>query len=149
MGEDARVATRAVERRRAEFVAEVSSNHGRDLSRCLRFIESAKAIGCGGVKFQQFRIDELFAPEALARDPRLIERRAWELPEDYNAVFSDHARELGLRFASTPFYFSAIGALEPWVDFYKISSYQVLWRDFLYEVARTGKPDCLPGPLCD
>lgn len=122
------------------FIAEVSSNHGRDLGRATRFIEAAADAGCTGVKFQQFRIDELFAPEALARDPKLRARREWELPESFNADLADAARDCGVQYSSTPFYMDAIGVLEPHVDFFKISSYQVLWLDFLREVARTGKP---------
>ena len=44
---------------KVDFVAEVSSNHSGSLERCLRFIDTAVAIGCSGVKFQLFRIDEL------------------------------------------------------------------------------------------
>jgi N-acetylneuraminate synthase len=52
------------------FIAEVSSNHHRDLGRCLQFIDTAAEIGCDGVKFQLFKIDELFAPEILAKSDR-------------------------------------------------------------------------------
>ena len=48
------------------FIAEVSSNHSSNLERCLQFIDRAADIGCDGVKFQLFKIDELFAPEVLA-----------------------------------------------------------------------------------
>ena len=49
------------------FVAEVSSNHNRDLGRCLAFVDKAAEIGCSAVKFQLFKIRELFAPEILVR----------------------------------------------------------------------------------
>ena len=122
------------------FIAEVSSNHDCDLERSQEFIRAAADAGCDGVKFQQFKIDELFAREALARDPKLGRRREWELPESFNADLAACAREHGLRYSSTPFYRDAIGALAPHVDFFKISSYQVLWLDFLREVAQTRKP---------
>lgn len=134
---------------RVSFVAEVSSNHARDLQRALRFIEAAAEIGCAAVKFQQFRIDALFAREALQNDERLRRRRAWELPESFNADLSSRARELGLQYANTPFYLDAVGMLEPHVDFYKVSSYQVLWHDLLVEVARTGKPVVLSTGMAD
>jgi sialic acid synthase SpsE len=54
------------------FVAEVSSNHHRDLERCLEFIRTAAGIGCDAVKFQLFRVRELFAPEALRHNPQLL-----------------------------------------------------------------------------
>jgi sialic acid synthase SpsE len=122
------------------FVAEVSSNHGRDLDRSLAFVDAAADLGCAAVKFQQFRIRELFAPAALRANPGLLAREAWELPEAYNAALARRARAQGIAFASTPFYLDAVGLLEESVDFYKIASYQVLWTDLLREVGRTGKP---------
>jgi len=122
------------------LVAEVSSNHHSDLERCLAFVDAAAELGCDAVKFQQFRVRELFAPEALAAHRHLLEREAWELPEAFNADLAARARERGIAFASTPFYMDAIGLLEPLVDFFKVASYQVLWLDLLREVGRTGKP---------
>ena len=125
------------------FVAEVSSNHHRDLDRCTRFVDVAADIGCSAVKFQQFRIRELFAREALEQNPSLLRREQWELPEAYNAALSRRAHARGIEFSSTPFYLDAVGLLDPWVDFFKIASYQVLWTDLLREVGRTKKPVAL------
>jgi len=50
---------------KVRFTAEVSSNHNRDLERSKRFIDVVKKSSCDGVKFQLFKIDELFAPEVL------------------------------------------------------------------------------------
>ena len=47
------------------FIAEVSSNHSKDINRCFAFIDAAADAGCDVVKFQLFRIDKLFAPEIL------------------------------------------------------------------------------------
>ncbi|MCZ6597828.1 MAG: N-acetylneuraminate synthase family protein, partial [Planctomycetota bacterium] len=113
------------------LVAEVSSNHARDLARCLAFVDAAADAGCDAVKFQQFRIDELFASAALAAHPELGERRDWELPEVFNADLAARAHARGLAFASTPFYRSAVGLLAPLVDFFKVASYQLLWTDLL------------------
>ncbi len=125
---------------RLRLVAEVCSNHHTDLGRCLRFVDAAAELGCAAVKFQQFRIEQLFAPEALRHDPRLLERRAWELPEAFNPALAARARERGIAFASTPFYRAAVETLTPLVDFFKVASYQVLWHELLREVAWTGKP---------
>ena len=62
------------------FIAEASSNHSRELSRALRFVDAAAESGCDAVKFQLFRIDRMFAPEILARSEKHRSRRAWELP---------------------------------------------------------------------
>lgn len=122
------------------FVAEVSSNHHRDLERCFRFIDTAAAVGCGAVKFQLFRIEELFAPEILEKSPAHRARKEWELPVEFLSPLAVRCRERGIQFSCTPFYLDAVEELLPHVDFYKIASYELLWPDLLTACARTGKP---------
>ncbi len=62
------------------FIAEASSNHGRDLSRAKAFVDAAADAGCDAVKFQLFKIDRMFAPEILAKSPKHRARAEWELP---------------------------------------------------------------------
>jgi N-acetylneuraminate synthase len=130
-----------------KLVAEVSSNHGTDLTRALAFVDAAAELGFDAVKFQQFRVRELFAPEALAAHPNLLAREAWELPEAFNRPLAERAHALGLSFTSTPFYRRAVDVLEPLVDAFKLASYQVLWLDLLRAVAATGKPVVLATGL--
>jgi N-acetylneuraminate synthase len=122
------------------FVAEVSSNHHRDLARAIGFVETASRIGCAAVKFQLFKVDELFAPEILAKSPKHRARAQWELPEDFLSPLAARSRDLGIQFACTPFSLRAVDVLQPYVDFYKIASYELLWDDLLRACARTGKP---------
>jgi len=122
------------------FVAEVSSNHYRDLERCCRFIDQAAAIGCQAIKFQLFKIEELFAPQILAQSKVHRQRKEWELPREFLPVLADRCRQLGIQFSCTPFYLQAVEELFPYVDFYKIASYELLWTDLLEACAATGKP---------
>lgn len=122
------------------FIAEVSSNHSRDLRRSLDFIDVAAAIGCDTVKFQLFRIDQLFSPEILRRSEEHRNRRQWELPLAFLPELSARCKDKGIQFSCTPFYLDAVAQLEPYVAFYKIASYELLWDDLLAACARTGKP---------
>jgi sialic acid synthase SpsE len=122
------------------FCAEVSSNHGRDLERCFAFVDAAAAAGCDSVKFQLFRVDELFAPEILAKSEKHRARREWELPLDLLGPIAARCKRRGIQFACTPFYLGAVEALAPHVAYYKIASYELLWDDLLDACARTGKP---------
>jgi sialic acid synthase SpsE len=122
------------------FVAEVSSNHHGDLERCLEFIRTAAEIGCDAVKFQLFRVRELFAPEALLHDPRLVAREDWELPVKFLPRLARGCEEARIRFSCTPFYLEAVGELLPFVDFFKVASYELMWDDLLKACASTGKP---------
>ncbi|MGB2806134.1 MAG: N-acetylneuraminate synthase family protein [Sedimentisphaerales bacterium] len=114
-----------------EFVAELSSNHNKDIDRCIRFIETAKAIGCDAVKFQLFQISQLFTPELLNNRADLRRRAAWELPLEFLPRLYEKCKQEKIRFSCTPFYLEAVEELRPYVDFYKVASYELLWTDIL------------------
>ena len=122
------------------FIAEVSSNHDRDLDRSFAFIDRAAEIGCQAVKFQLFRIDEMFAPEILAQSAKHRARRDWELPVSFLEPLAGRCREKGVQFMCTPFYLKAVEELFPHVAAYKIASYELMWDDLLADCAQTGKP---------
>lgn len=122
------------------FVAEVASNHHRDLQRCLQFVDVASNIGCSAVKFQLFKIEELFAPEILQKSSAHRARKQWELPVSFLPEIAARCFEKKIKFSCTPFYLKAVAELFPYVDYYKIASYELLWKDLLRECARTGKP---------
>lgn len=123
-----------------KFIAEVSSNHGRDLGRSLAFIHAAADLGCDAVKFQMFRIEELFAPEILARSEKHRRRKDWELPLEFLPRLAESCRQRRIDFGCTPFYLEAVRELRPYVDFFKVASYELLWDDLLAACAITGKP---------
>jgi sialic acid synthase SpsE len=123
-----------------KFIAEISSNHNGDLERCKNLIEMSKSCGFDAVKFQLFKVEELFSPEALLVNPFLLNRKQWELPIQYLPVLSEYAHSLGLEFSCTPFYLDAVDVLEPYCDFFKIASYELLWLELANKCAATGLP---------
>lgn len=122
------------------FIAEASSNHAQDLGRALAFVDAAADCGCDAVKFQLFKIDRMFAPEILAQSAKHRARRAWELPREHLAPLAARCVQRGIQFSCTPFYLEAVEELRPFVDFYKIASYELLVSPLLAACARTGKP---------
>jgi N-acetylneuraminate synthase len=128
-------------------MAEVSSNHARDLGRCLDFIDMSAEIGCDAVKFQLFKIEEIFAPEILSRSESHRARKNWELPEGFIGPIGERCELRGVDFCCTPFHLGAVEALAPHVAFFKVASYELLWGDLLRAVARSGKPVVLSTGL--
>ena len=122
------------------FIAEVSSNHDRDLTRAFAFIDRAAEIGCGAVKFQLFKIDQMFAPEILALSAKHRARREWELPVSFLAPIAERCAAKNVQFMCTPFYLKAVEELLPYVSAYKIASYELMWDGLLAACAETGKP---------
>jgi N-acetylneuraminate synthase len=122
------------------FIAEASSNHGRELARALKFVDVAAEAGCDAVKFQLFRIDHLFAPEILVKSPKHRARKDWELPLEHLAPIAERCSERGILFSCTPFYREAVAQLLPYVAFYKVASYELMVTELLADCAATGKP---------
>jgi len=122
------------------FISEVSSNHNKDLDRCFRFIDESAKIGCYAIKFQLFKINELFSPEILNKSPKHRKREKWELPFEFLPELSERCKEKKIKFGCTPFYLNAVEQLYKFVDFYKVSSYELIWDDLLIKCAETQKP---------
>ena len=122
------------------FIAEVSSNHGKDLQRSFDFIDCAAETGCDAVKFQLFKIDQLFAPEILLRSEKLSARKDWELPIEFLPELAAHCHKRKIDFGCTPFYLDAVDELKPYVDFFKIASYEMMWLNLVGACAKTHKP---------
>jgi len=122
------------------FIAEVSSNHSCNIDRAIEFVDVAFKVGCDAVKFQLFKVDQLFAAEILGKSKKHRDRKQWELPLDFIPILSNHCKKRNIQFSCTPFYLDAVDELEPFVGFYKIASYELLWDDLLIACAKTGKP---------
>ncbi len=122
------------------FIAEVSSNHSSDLERCKDFIDAASDVGCDAVKFQLFKVNQLFSKEVLEKSKPHRDREQWELPEDYIPLLYEHCKEKNIQFSCTPFYLEAVDLLEKYVDFFKIASYELLWDSLIERCSKASKP---------
>ena len=131
------------------FIAEVGSNHNQDLSRYLKLIDTAAEIGCGAVKFQLFKIDQMYAPEVLARDKKLQALKSRELPLEFIPEIEKRCRENDLNFICSPFYLDAVKQLKPFVYAFKIGSFELLWLDLIKKCGDTGKPVILSTGMAD
>jgi len=122
------------------FIAELGSNHNAQRARCLELVDAAASAGCGAVKLQVFRVEDLFAPQALRAHPELARRRAWEFPLELLGPVRERCRARGVELGATPFALWAVEALADHVDFFKIASYELLWHELIRACAATGRP---------
>lgn len=122
------------------FIAEVSSNHHQSIERCFAFIDKAADIGCDAVKFQLFKIDQLFTKNVINNNSEIRNRVKWQLPMEFIPQISERCRQKNILFGCTPFYLDAVNELEPYVDFFKIASYELLWLDLISKCSKTLKP---------
>ena len=102
-------------------------------------IDSAKKSGFNSVKFQLFKIEKLFAKEILDNSQEHKKRSKWELPIEFIPKISSHCKKRKIKFGCTPFYIEAVDYLKKYVDFFKISSYEILWKELLKKCIETNK----------
>lgn len=122
------------------FIAEIGSNHNAHRERCEALVDAAAWAGCRAVKLQVFRVEDLFAPQALEAHPELERRRAWEFPLELWGPVRERCRKRGVELGVTPFALWAVNELADHVDFFKIASYELLWPALIRACAATGRP---------
>lgn len=122
-----------------KYIAEISSNHNANLQRCKRLIDISAKSGFDSVKFQLFKINELFHSSILKKSKKHRDRVKWELKEQFIPILYKHAKKKGLKFGCSPFYLDAIDILKPYVDFFKIASYEILRKDLFEKCIETKK----------
>ena len=86
-----------------KFIAEVSSNHLRDIDRSMKFIDTASKIGCDAVKFQLFKINRLFSSEILENSKEHRDRKKWELPIEFLPKLFNRCKEKNIQLAAPHF----------------------------------------------
>jgi sialic acid synthase SpsE len=123
-----------------QFISEISSNHNSNLSRSLKMIRESSRIGFDIVKFQLFKIEKLFSKEILTKSKKHRDRKKWELKEEYIPILAKECKKNNVKFCVTPFYLEAVEVIKPYVDYIKIASYEILWKDLLIKCAKTKKP---------
>jgi N-acetylneuraminate synthase len=122
------------------LISEISSNHNRDIDRVENLIKESKKLGFDAVKFQLFKIDQLFSEEILSSSKKHSDRKRWELPDEFIPTISEICKAERIDFGITPFYLDAIKETKEYVDFFKIASYEILWKKLFIECISTNKP---------
>jgi pseudaminic acid synthase len=129
----------------------MSANHGGELARALEIVRAAKAAGADCVKTQTYTADTItmdsdsdcfVLKEGLWKGETLysLYKKAYT-PWEWQAEIKAEAERQGMDFLSTPFDATAVDFLEDLgVEFYKISSFELVDIPLLKRVASTGKP---------
>lgn len=137
----------------ARFIAEVGSSHNGSIIRAQEIVEAAAAAGFWGVKLQHFRIKQLFRQTALAETGDLWKNRLKrEVPHEWHALLSRQAHSLGMAYGLSVFDQDDVDDLLPNVDFWKVSSYDILrlnlirklrWRPLIISTGMANMSECL------
>lgn len=132
------------------IIAEVGSNHNRDLNQAKKLIEIAAEAEADAVKFQTYSAETLYSkktPNPNYLEGKMEQKSVWqlikdiELPREWQGEIADYSRSHDLMFLSTPFDYKAIEELEKLnMLAYKIASFEIVDLPFLKKIAETKKP---------
>lgn len=123
-----------------------SANDGKGKARAFEMIEAAKIAGADAVKFQTFRSEETYAPNAGKSDYLGIEEdigslfEKLTLPEEMVHELASHCKKVGIEFLSSVFSPKDFALIDPLVKRHKIASYEIGHIRLLELTARSGKP---------
>lgn len=127
-------------------IAEAGSNHDGDFNQALRLIDVAAEAGADAVKFQLFRAGRMYPRSAgvshYLNDPTPIYDiiAAMEMPYEWLPKLARHCARRALTFLATPFDEEAADRIDPYVQAFKIASYEMTHVPLVQHVARKGKP---------
>jgi N-acetylneuraminate synthase len=139
---------------RVFVIAEAGSNWrlgtpARDRRMARLLIDVAVDAGADAVKFQTYRPETVYVPNAGQSDYLA----AGGIKEDISAIFADlampyelipelaeYARSQGITFMSTAFSLPDLAAVDPHVAVHKIASYEISHIRLIEQVAAAGKP---------
>jgi N-acetylneuraminate synthase len=137
------------------IVAEVGSNHNGSLDQALAMIDAAKTANVDAVKFQNFRAAKLYPPNAGVSDYLPVKKpiydiiKSLEMPVEWIPTLADHCKAREIIFFSAPFDEESADALEPYVEVFKIASYEITHMPLIRHVARKRKPVILSTGTAD
>lgn len=124
-----------------EFFADVGSNwihksKGGSFNRAMHLIDDAASCGCTGVKFQYFKAEHLWA-DKMKMEQSIARYR--ELPFDWIRSLSNYAKYKKLLFGLSVFDIESVKKVNPFVDYFKIASFEAGWFDLVKACYETGK----------
>ncbi len=131
---------------RVFITAEAGSNHNRNFEQAQHLIDVAVAAGADAVKFQVFRADRLY-PQGAGRSDYLKSSKPiydiiteMEMPYEWVSDLANYCLERGVQFQASIFDEESVDVVDPYVDSFKIASYEMTHFPLIRYVAEKGKP---------
>lgn len=127
-------------------IAEAGSNHNGSYEQALRLVDVAVEAGADAVKFQTFKAGRMYPRSAGESDYLNIARPIYdiieqmEMPDEWVPRLAEYCRARRIEFMSTPFDEASADLLAPYVNVFKVASYEMTHTPLVRHVARFGKP---------
>ena len=136
------------------FIAEIGSNHLKDLEHTLALIEKLAKNGADGIKFQLFEAERLYLRNTPAfpgeKEPPYNVSKAVELPRIWLKELKSCVEKYGADFLCSPFSLEDVDILEEiGVCAYKVASSEINDVVLIKHIAMTKKPIFLSAGMAN
>jgi len=139
------------------IIAEAGSNWRmgapkRDMKMAKTLIDIASDANADAIKFQTYRAESVYVSNAGDSDylsksgiKESINKIFEDLSMPYEMIpeLSDYCKSKKIEFMSTPFSIDDAKAIDPYVNFHKIASFEISHYRLIEYIAKTGKPTFL------
>lgn len=127
------------------IIAEIGSNHNRDIDIAKKLIEKAADAGVDAVKFQTYKAEKLYSKNAPKFSKDSVKPfdliKAIELPREWHIALFKYATAKRLHFLSSPFDYEAVDELDKiGVPAFKVASFEITDLELLRYIAKKRKP---------
>ncbi len=134
------------------FIADIAANHDGDLERAKMLIHLAKEAGADAAKFQNFDAPKIVSDYGFSHmNSQVSHQAAWKksvvevyraasIPFEWTLTLMEECQDVGVDYFSSPYDFTAIDFLDPYVPVYKAGSGEIDWIEALERMASKGKP---------
>lgn len=127
------------------IIAEIGSNHNRDINIAKKMIDEAADASVDAVKFQTFKAEKLYSQKTPKFSKDGIKPfdliKAIELPREWHEDLFKYAVDKKLHFLSSPFDYEAVDELDKIrVPAFKIASFEITDLELLKYIAKKSKP---------
>ena len=128
------------------IVGEAGSNHNRNYEQAQRLVDIAAAAGADAVKFQVFRANKLYPQSAGQSEYLNLSKSIYdiiaemEMPHEWLPKLSAYCSEKDVQFQVSVFDEETVDVVDPYVDSFKIASYEMTHFPLIRYVAKKGKP---------
>ncbi len=135
------------------IVAEAGSNHDGKLNQAKELIDIAAEAGADAIKFQIYSAETLYSKKTPLHSG--YNKDLWHLikeietPRDWIPELKEYCDKNGIIFFATPFDFNAVDGLDPFVDLFKVASFEIVDLTLIDYIAKKQKPTIISTGLAN
>ena len=126
------------------ITVDVGANHNKDIRTAKKLIDKAAEAGADAIKFQVYSAEKLYSKNVPLHSK--FKKSLWqvikeaEMPRQWIPLLRAYCDKKRIHFFATPFDMDAVDQLRPFVDLYKIASFELVDLPLIRYVAKQKKP---------